>query len=240
MTHICWGLSEKDSMVNPKVSSQPKICYRPIRPSDLDILEQIHGRLFPIRYESTFFHDVVNGRDIVSWGAVDSSRPDGQSDELIGFVTARIVLAKESEIVDMLGYDSAKSDQTLVYVLTLGVVEAYRSHGIASSLIREVIKYAASIPTCRAVYLHVISYNNSAINLYKKMSFKELLTAIVSYMRSGFKSVAARLCKNGGRKISRRAKCKESHSLVLATPNKRNGAVDSVFPVSFNLTIDSL
>uniref|UniRef100_I1JAM7 N-alpha-acetyltransferase 60 n=3 Tax=Glycine subgen. Soja TaxID=1462606 RepID=I1JAM7_SOYBN len=261
ISDICWGLSEKDSMVNPKVSTQPKICYRPIQPSDLDILEHIHCRLFPIRYESTFFHDVVNGRDIVSWGAVDSSRSDGQSDELIGFVTARIVLAKESEIVDMLGYDSAKSDQTLVYVLTLGVVEAYRSLGIASSLIREVIKYASSIPTCRAVYLHVISYNNPAINLYKKMSFKcvrrlqgfylingqhydsflflyyvnggqspcsplEFLTAIVSYMKSGFNSVAARLCKNGGRKISRRAKCKESHSLVSATPNKRNVAVE--------------
>ncbi|KAG5059774.1 hypothetical protein JHK87_000803 [Glycine soja] len=76
------------------------------------------------------------------------------------------------EIVDMLGYDSAKSDQTLVYVLTLGVVEAYRSLGIASSLIREIIKYASSIPTCGAVYLPVISYNNPAINLYKKMSFK--------------------------------------------------------------------
>ncbi|CAJ1926423.1 unnamed protein product [Sphenostylis stenocarpa] len=261
ISDICWGLREKDSMVNPKVSSQPKICYRPIRPSDLDILEHIHGRLFPIRYESTFFHDVVNGRDIVSWGAVDSSRSDGRSDELIGFVTARIVLAKESEIVDMLGYDSAKCDQTLVYVLTLGVVEAYRSLGIASSLIREVIKYASSIPTCRAVYLHVISYNNPAINLYQKMSFKcvrrlqgfylingqhydsflflyyvnggrspcsplEILTAIVSFMKNGFKSVAARLCKNGGRKISRRAKCKESHSLVSATPNKRNVALE--------------
>jgi hypothetical protein len=51
-----------------------------------------------LRYESTFFQDVVNGRDIVSWGAVDLSRPNGQSDELIGFVTARIVLAKESEV----------------------------------------------------------------------------------------------------------------------------------------------
>lgn len=101
--------------------------------------------------------------------------------------------------MDLLGYDSAKSDQTLVYVLTLGVVEAYRGLGIgsslfcilillkpssnmignlicssspASSLIREVVKYASSIPTCRAVYLHVISFNISAINLYKKMSFK--------------------------------------------------------------------
>ncbi|KAL4349413.1 hypothetical protein S83_031122 [Arachis hypogaea] len=105
-------------------------------------------------------------------GVVDSNRPDGRCDELIGFVTARVVFAKESEIVDLLGYDSAKSDQTLVYILTLGVVDTYRKLGIASSLIKEVIKYASSISTCRAVYLHVISYNNPAIFLYKKMSFK--------------------------------------------------------------------
>ncbi|RYR35814.1 hypothetical protein Ahy_A10g050914 [Arachis hypogaea] len=114
-------------MVASKFSTKPKICYRPIRPSDLETLEHIHTKLFPIR---------------------------------------------ESEIVDLLGYDSAKSDQTLVYILTLGVVDTYRKLGIASSLIKEVIKYASSISTCRAVYLHVISYNNPAIFLYKKMSFK--------------------------------------------------------------------
>ncbi|PON77550.1 FkbH domain containing protein [Parasponia andersonii] len=159
-------------MVNIKPSPRPVICFRPIRPSDLGILEKIHTDLFPIRYESEFFQNVVNGRDIVSWAAVDRNQPDGQSDVLIGFVTARIVLAKESEVGDMLSYDSLKSDQTLVYILTLGVVEAYRNLGIASSLIREVIKYASTVPTCRAVYLHVISYNNPAIHLYNKMSFR--------------------------------------------------------------------
>ncbi|KAL5568257.1 hypothetical protein UlMin_024832 [Ulmus minor] len=158
-------------MVNPKQARIPVICYRPIRPSDLGILEKIHTDLFPIRYESEFFQNVAHGRDIISWAAVDRNQPDGQGDELIGFVTARIVLAKESEIGDMLSYDSSRSDQTLVYILTLGVVDAYRNLGIASSLIREVIKYASSISTCRAVYLHVISYNNPAIHLYKKMSF---------------------------------------------------------------------
>ena len=52
-----------------------------------------------LRYESTFCQDVVNGRDdILSWGAVDRSRPDGQSDELIGFVTTKIIRARESEV----------------------------------------------------------------------------------------------------------------------------------------------
>lgn len=50
------------------------------------------------RYESEFFYNVVNGHDIVSWGAVDRSQSNGQSDELIGFVTARIVLGKDSEV----------------------------------------------------------------------------------------------------------------------------------------------
>lgn len=34
----------------------------------------------------------------MSWGVVDRSRRDGQNDELIGFVTARIVPAKDSEV----------------------------------------------------------------------------------------------------------------------------------------------
>ncbi|XP_054810875.1 histone acetyltransferase MCC1 [Prosopis cineraria] len=250
-------------MVNPKskVAGRPKIGFRSILPSDLDTIEHLHEKLFPIRYESLFFQDVVNGHDIVSWGAVDHSRPEGQSDELIGFVTARIVLGKEIETGDIPGCDSSKSDQTLIYILTLGVVEAYRNLGIASSLIREVIKYASSIPTCLAVYLHVISYNNPAIFLYKKMSFKYVrtlrgfylingqhydsylfvyyvngrcspcsplvfLTGIVSCMRSGFKSITSRLCRNEERKISRWVKCKENHSLVSSTHNKKSMAIE--------------
>ncbi|KAL9382185.1 hypothetical protein Peur_025220 [Populus x canadensis] len=159
-------------MVNQKISHRPTICYRPIQPSDLEVLERLHADIFPIRYEEEFFQSVVHARDIVSWAAVDRSRPNGHSDELIGFVTARIVLAKETEIGDLLIYDPLKPDQTLVYIMTLGVVETYRNLGIARSLIRQVIKYASSIPTCHAVYLHVISYNIPAIHLYKKMSFK--------------------------------------------------------------------
>ncbi|XP_077242918.1 histone acetyltransferase MCC1-like isoform X2 [Tasmannia lanceolata] len=161
-------------MIISKAAHFPTIVYRPIRPSDLEVLEKIHAALFPIRYESEFFLNVVNSHDIVSWAAVDSSRPGSQSDELIGFVTARIVLAKESDIGDMIGYDPSSADQTLVYILTLGVVEPYRNLGIATSLIREVIKYGSSIPTCRAVYLHVIAYNDPAIHFYQKMSFKYL------------------------------------------------------------------
>lgn len=158
-------------MIIRETSHRPSIAYRPIGPSDLEILQQLHADLFPIRYESEFFQNVVNRHDIISWGAVDRSRPSAQRDELIGFVTIKTVLARESEITDLIRYDSSRSDQTLVYILTLGVVESYRNFGIASALIREVTRYAKTIPTCRAAYLHVISYNTPAMYLYKKMSF---------------------------------------------------------------------
>ena len=41
---------------------------------------------------------MVNGHGIISWAAVDISRLDGQNDELIGFVTARIIPVTESEV----------------------------------------------------------------------------------------------------------------------------------------------
>lgn len=150
----------------------PTIIYRPVRPSDLETLEQIHAALFPVRYEREFFLNVVNGLGIVSWAAVAVNQPDGQSDELIGFVTTRTVATKDSEIEDLIGYDVSRKDPTLVYILTLGVVERYRNLGIATSLVQEVIKYASSIPNCRAVYLHVIAYNHPAMHFYKKMFFK--------------------------------------------------------------------
>lgn len=159
-------------MLDPGAAHRPTIIYRPIQPSDFEVLEQIHAALFPIRYEREFFLDVVNGHGIVSWAAVDISRLDGQNDELIGFVTTRIIPATESEIEDLLRYDPSRKNQILVYILTLGVVEHYRNLGIATSLVREVIKYASSMPSCRAVYLHVIAYNQPAISFYKKMLFR--------------------------------------------------------------------
>lgn len=42
--------------------------------------------------------NVVNGHGIVSWGAVDTSRSDEGRGEIIGFVTTRMIAAKDSEV----------------------------------------------------------------------------------------------------------------------------------------------
>ncbi|KAL5206998.1 hypothetical protein ABZP36_031433 [Zizania latifolia] len=85
-------------MLDPRSEVYPTIEYRPIQPSDLEVLENIHLALFPIRYEREFFLNVVNGHGIVSWGAVDTSRSDDRRDELIGFVTTRVIPAQDCEL----------------------------------------------------------------------------------------------------------------------------------------------
>ncbi|XP_022743840.1 histone acetyltransferase MCC1-like [Durio zibethinus] len=163
-------------------------------------------------------------------------------------------ISTNTYLADLLRYDSSKVDQTLVYIPTLGVVDAYRNLGIATALIHEVMKYALSIPVCHAVYLHVISYNNPAIHLYKKMSFKcvrrvhgfysincqhydsylfvyhvngsrsccsslELVTTVISCMKTCLKFVAAKLMKNE-EKMVKWPKFKETWGLV-STQNNR-------------------
>lgn len=65
--------------------------------------------------------------------------------------------------------------EDIIYILTLGVTEQYRHLGVASHLIQKVIQYAES-RLCRAVYLHVIDYNEAALSLYAANKFEVLAT----------------------------------------------------------------
>mmetsp|Transcript_16619 Transcript_16619/g.28027 ORF Transcript_16619/g.28027 Transcript_16619/m.28027 type:complete len:158 (-) Transcript_16619:187-660(-) len=60
----------------------------------------------------------------------------------------------------------------LAYVLTLGVLDPYRKAGVGRDLIDHVVRQATSLVTCRAVYLHVIANNYSAINFYARLQFE--------------------------------------------------------------------
>ncbi|KAF8062074.1 MCC1 [Scenedesmus sp. PABB004] len=59
---------------------------------------------------------------------------------------------------------------SVLYILTLGVVEGWRHRGIAAALIAAVCAHAAEA-RCRAVFLHVISYNAAAQALYARAGF---------------------------------------------------------------------
>ncbi|MED6218054.1 hypothetical protein PIB30_023435 [Stylosanthes scabra] len=171
---------------SPPSPTLPEIRFRPLRLSDLETLELIHAKIFPYGYNddpSEVYKQVLSSeeegdesRNTMTLGAVDSSRPDDERDQIIGYVVTTNVLASHSEIANniVVGGEplSENSENVLVYVMWLGVLEAYRNRGIGTYLMRKVIKHASSIPTCVGVYLHAVADNKAAIKLYKKLSFK--------------------------------------------------------------------
>ncbi|XP_031380143.1 histone acetyltransferase MCC1-like isoform X1 [Punica granatum] len=166
-------------------SNYSKISYRPVQLSDLEALLQLHNDVFPTRCESESFQNAVIGHNAFSWVAVDHNRGDGKDDRVIGFVSAHMLPAKESEVADSLISGSSDPQQSVIFILMLGVTETYRKLGIATRLLHEVLKHASKTPICCAVYLHVASYNIPAIQLYKKLSFKCLRTLRDYYDTNG-------------------------------------------------------
>merc|ERR1711879_769325 len=66
----------------------------------------------------------------------------------------------------------ASSAGCLAYILTLGVVDGYRRKGLARELLRRSIEHVRrNMPFVQAVYLHVVTYNDAAIQLYESMKF---------------------------------------------------------------------
>lgn len=153
-----------------------QLYYRPLQPSDFHSLKAAHSQLFPIDYDDVFYHKATQALDrIFSLAAVwrAGGMMDCSQESVVGFVTARVVRLGECETTDRhcMGLSAPFYDsETAVYILTLGVVDGFRNRGIASNLIAAVYRHSVDLG-CRAVFLHVITYNDTALRLYARHGF---------------------------------------------------------------------
>lgn len=59
-----------------------------------------------------------------------------------------------------------------IYIMTLGVLPAYRRFGLGSKLLASVIGYALPRPEIRYLYLHVQTNNAAALRFYQQFGFR--------------------------------------------------------------------
>eukprot|EP00933_Yihiella_yeosuensis_P034481 TRINITY_DN27971_c0_g1_i1.p1 TRINITY_DN27971_c0_g1~~TRINITY_DN27971_c0_g1_i1.p1 ORF type:complete len:370 (+),score=65.19 TRINITY_DN27971_c0_g1_i1:77-1186(+) len=71
--------------------------------------------------------------------------------------------------------EEGKSQGAVAYILTLGVADGFRRRGLAKELLRQSILHVEQhMLHVKAVYLHVVTYNDAAVKLYESMGFQRI------------------------------------------------------------------
>ena len=113
--------------------------------SDYSQFKAAHQLLLPVTYPETFFADVLQNQLPLHCICLVSQ----QRQELIGFATARLVPLQDARhndrqcLCSLLGLQPADSGW-VVYILTIGVLPAWRRQGFAQRMIQSISSVRAS------------------------------------------------------------------------------------------------
>lgn len=161
--------------------------YRPLSPDDYEEVVALHTEWFPVSYDDGFYRKSVQGdlfsiaashsdagrEDIVAIATM-STAPEHYRDDLPHVLGVQDDAPAFNNAIDM-EQGTADEHGVLAYIMTLGVIDGFRRRGLASEILRQSIRYVEEEkPQVRAVYLHVVTYNTAAIQLYESMNFTRI------------------------------------------------------------------
>jgi len=144
-------------------------------------MQQLHTECFPITYEKEFYSNSVYGRGVYSCAAVYSPHdvmeplPNAiagqraRNEQIVGIITASVIRESDCDDAHVLGF--SLWERTVMYILTLGVLNPYRRHGVAKVLLQQLLVHAQSMRNCKAVYLHTAADNTAAASFYEHNGF---------------------------------------------------------------------
>jgi len=179
--------TESSSITDPVLLDMYRLralCY-----DDLPVVKALHDEWFPIKYGDDFYNPLFKdaSKDIKA-GCPYSVAAVNNEDKIVGLLTAQCIKEWQCEDAGLLAYSF--TEQEVVYITTLGVVNECRGQGIAGRLLEELITKctidceAPSSPflpldykpphATRAIYLHVLTTNIPAIRFYEKSRFTRL------------------------------------------------------------------
>ena len=163
----------------------PPLQFRSMRVEDLEPIKALHEEWFPVRYSAAFYDAAVRERMVGTREPLHTIvAEDARTLEIVGLVTAQLTDAATcgDELFEPARDFRAEECSRVMYVLTLGSATRYRRRGIAKELLRRCVLRAEAEAGCGAVYLHVITYNDAAIEFYERNDFSRL-REIADYYR---------------------------------------------------------
>lgn len=161
-------MSEKVPLCN-----DTNVQLRFLCPNDMPEVKRLCTEWFPIEYPDTWYEEITSNTKFFSLAAVFKC-------QIIGLIVSEIKPQTKCNKEDQGLLASSFPKRTEVaYILTLGVVREYRRNGIATMLLDNLIAHLTSGQgekngnTCKAIYLHVLTTNASAIQFYERRMFRK-------------------------------------------------------------------
>lgn len=138
-------------------------------PSDVPEVKRLCTEWFPIEYPDNWYEEITSSQQFFSLAAVYKL-------QIIGLIVAEIKSQSKCNREDqgLLSSHFAKNTE-VAYILTLGVVRECRRNGIATLLLDSLISHLTTNPeedNCKAIYLHVLTTNMTAIRFYEHRNFR--------------------------------------------------------------------
>ncbi|GAA5811134.1 hypothetical protein MFLAVUS_004563 [Mucor flavus] len=138
----------------PSIPITSRISLGSVTNETLPDLVDLHARVFPVSYGEKFYEEVMNAGDLAKLIYYDN--------QYAGAVCCRLEPSKYANYT------------ARVYMMTLGVLKNYRSLGLGSILIENIMENArrATNPIVTSLYLHVQTANEQAIRFYTRNGFR--------------------------------------------------------------------
>lgn len=172
----------------PANAEKCKCRFANVTKDNIGQLRRMNFDLFPVRYNDKFYGDILAKAD------TQLIRLAYHSDFLVGSVCCRLENYKTVEPTETESKskrkekkkdkeEDAEKPMKRLYIMTLGVLNAYRRYGIGTRLLNHVIQYARESDKVDEIFLHVQVSNTVALKFYERFGFKVVSTIKNYYKR---------------------------------------------------------
>lgn len=142
---------------------------------DIPHLKRLNSLLLPIPYPEKFYREIIedpltNSITLVAVWHDDPKAVSAEKGRLIGAIRCRILAHPPSSGQNAVSPTSGP----ILYLSTLVLLSPYRTHGIASSMLKILTKRAVNDYCITSVGAHVWEANADGLEWYRKRGFKEV------------------------------------------------------------------
>lgn len=157
-------------MVNINEAGEVRIMLDDLTQHNIKQFKMVNQAVFPVQYVDAFYKDAQKSD-------IHFSKLSYFNDLVVGGVCFRLEDAASEEIGKALSLGTKNADDIKkapfkrAYIMTFGVLTAYRRYGVGKKMLEWVIEKVKELKDVNGIFLHVQTNNDEAKQFYEKFDF---------------------------------------------------------------------